>query len=175
VTRVIMKANAEYDLPGSDDFKAFRREMMDKFSILEQQRFRGEKLMRFPIQNVLCTSSGTLNIGAQQTGVQAGPDQGFIWRVARLTVVSSGADNGTPISPGPQVVYYTTSDGAVQERNFIDGTQQVGAAFFPGSRGWYLMPGEGVLAVVNGATAGNTYTVTGQIASVPAEMQGKLI
>jgi hypothetical protein len=173
MTLVQMRANAEYNLVGSREFDNFRQEMLQRFDIQNQSRFRGEKIMRFPDQYIQAAANGNLIV--DQTGVQAGPEQGFIWRVCALVVISSGTDNGTPIAPGPQVAYYTTSDGTVQLRNTKDTTQSVGQAFNPGSRGWYLMPGEQAIAQVFGATAGNTYMLCGQIAEVPAEMQGKLI
>jgi hypothetical protein len=170
---VKMRANAEYDLVGSKEFSEFRQELLQRFDIQNQSRFRGEKIMRFPDQYVQASANGNLLI--DQAGVQGGPEQGFIWRVCTLVVISSGADNGSPTAPGPQVIYYTTSDGSIQLRNQKDSTQQVGGAYNPGSRGWYLMPGEQAIAQVIGATAGNTYMLCGQIAEVPAEMQGKLI
>jgi hypothetical protein len=89
------------------------------------------------------------------------------------TWVWSNALTGTQLSTGAGVAYYTTSDETAQQRNLIDSSQQVGVAFMPGSRGVFLSPNEGLLAVVQ-ATAGNTYTLTGQVMSVPAEMMGKL-
>ena len=56
---------------------------------------------------------------------------------------------------------------------FHDSSLQVGQGYYPASRGVFLMPGEGLLAVVN-STAPNTYTMSGQVMSVPAEMMGKL-
>jgi hypothetical protein len=173
MTLVTMKANAEYHLVGTKEFDEFRQEMLQRFDIQNQSRFRGEKIMRFPDQYVTAAANGNLLVN--QTGVQAGPEQGFIWRVCALVVISSGIDNGTAINPGPQVIYYTTSDGSIQLRNTKDTTQSLGQAYNPGSRGWYLMPGEQAMAQVIGATAGNTYMMCGQIAEVPAEMQGKLI
>jgi hypothetical protein len=173
MTKVIMRANAEYDLVGTNEFDQFRQDLMQRFDVQNQSRFRGEKIMRFPSQYVVASAVGSLIV--DQPGVQGGPEQGFIWRVCSLVVISSGADNGTAINPGPQVIYYTTSDGTIQQRNTKDTTQSLGQAFNPGSRGWYLMPGEQAIAQVIGVTAGNTYMMCGQIAEVPAEMQGKLI
>lgn len=173
MTLVTMKANAEYHLVGTKEFDEFRQEMLQRFDIQNQSRFRGEKVMRFPDQYVTAPGTGPLVI--DQPGVQGGPEQGFIWRICSLVVISSGADNGSPTVPGAQVIYSTTSDGSIQLRNIKDTTQQLGRAFNPGSRGWYLMPGEQAIAQITATVAGNVYMLCGQIAEVPAEMQGKLI
>jgi hypothetical protein len=256
-----MKANAEYDLVGTKEFDEFRQELLARYDVMNQSNERGVKLMRFPTINVLAAASGPLDIPAPSSGYGViGPESGFVWRIGRITVSSSGTDtagfartatNPVPSQPavpasgvaqqntnlypvnvvisggtltavvvngvtvgtgdgtytvpsagaisitysvaptwvwsnangaagftsaavaGAGVAYYTTSDETAQQRNLIDSSQQVGVAFMPGSRGVFLMPDEGLMAVVQ-ATAGNIYTLTGQVFSVPAEMMGKL-
>lgn len=77
-------------------------------------------------------------------------------------------------NPGTGVTLYTTSDETAQPRNLIDSTLQCGQGYYPSSRGVFLMPGEGLLAVIPVPVAGNIYTLTGQVWAVPAEMMGKL-
>lgn len=247
MTKVAIRANAEYDLVGTDDFRKFRDELMQRYSIAEQERWRGVKIMRLPTAYATAASSGPLTLPPAAGGFGTlGPESGFVWRLGRVTVASSGSDNagaaitttpafpastvpvqntnpfpvrvvitggtatvtqvngvtvgagdGTFIVPsgasiavtytvaptwvwtglglqsGAGLALYTTSDESTQGRNLIDSNQQVGASYTPGSRGVFLMPSEGLMAVVQ-ATAGNTYTMSGQFISVPAEMQGKI-
>jgi hypothetical protein len=253
VTKVQIRANAEYDLVGTDDLRHFRDEMMQRYSIAEQERWRGVKIMRLPTSYATATATGPLTLPPPSGGFGTlGPESGFVWRLGRVTVVSSGSDNagfsvpavgqpavpastvpiqntnnfpvkvvisggtatatfvngvqvgagdgtyivpaagsisitysvaptwvwsyggtGTLQTPGAGYALYTTSDETAQNRNAIDTSLQVGQSYTPGSRGVFLMPSEGLIAVV-AATIGNTYTMTGQFISVPAEMQGKI-
>jgi hypothetical protein len=254
MVNVVMRANAEYDLVGSKEFDEFRQDLLARYDVMNQSQLRGVKLMRFPTINVLAAATGPLDLPASSSGYGViGPESGFVWRIGRITVSTSGTDaasftaqpvpsqpavpasgvaqqnantypvkvvisggtvtavtvngiqvgsgdgtylvpaagsisvtysvaptwawsnalTGTQLSTGAGVAYYTTSDESVQQRNLIDSSQQVGVAFMPGSRGVFLNSAEGLLAVVQ-ATAGNIYTLTGQVFSVPAEMMGKL-
>ena len=294
MTKVQIRANAEYDLVGTEDFRHFRDEMMQRYSIAEQERWRGVKIMRLPTSYATATATGPLTLPPAAGGFGTlGPESGFVWRLGRVTIASSGTDqagairepgsesslvltpivattptagqvlatvavptqgtytinwnailggtlgaqdrnnialevNGVTVATGniginsgtnypqvPQVVnipagatvtlnaigagtaasiysaggtitpdsqtltvgagvaLYTTSDESQQARNLIDSSLQVGVSYTPGSRGVFLMPAEGLVAVVQ-ATAGNTYTMSGQFISVPAEMQGKI-
>jgi hypothetical protein len=134
----------------------------------------------YPVKVVI--SGGTVT-AVTVNGVQVGTGDGtylvpaagsisVTYSVAPTWVWSS-ALTGSVLNTGAGLAYYTTSDETAQQRNLIDGSQQVGVAFMPGSRGVFLMPDEGLMAVVQ-ATAGNIYTLTGQVFSVPAEMMGKL-
>jgi hypothetical protein len=280
-----MHANAEYDLVGTDEFRHFRDEMMQRYSIAEQERVRGEKIMRLPELIGVAPTGGLLSLPLNNTLI-AGPESGFVWRVGRVVVSSSGSDNaqavtttsgvqnsGQATSPsalqtitsvtvgraglysipwnielggtlgsqdrdnlallvngvsvatsinginsgtvypqeteqlelpqgatvaiqtigagtvasvyqasleanlttgaGSPVALYVSSDGSTQQRNLVDSTLQTGQAYYPSSRGLYLMPGEQLAATIQGV-AGNIYMLTGQVVSVPAEMQGKL-
>jgi len=297
VTKVAIRANAEYDLVGTDEFRHFRDELMQRYSIAEQERWRGVKIMRLPTAYATATVTGPLTLPPAAGGFGTlGPESGFVWRLGRVTIASSGTDqagairepgaqqsialpavivttptagqvlatatvpiagtytvnydvllggtlgaqdrnnvqlevNGVAVPTGntsnnginsgtlygqtPQqitvpagatvtlnaigagtaastysaggsitpdsqavtvgagVALYTTSDETQQARNLIDSSLQVGVSYTPGSRGVFLMPAEGLVAVVQ-ATAGNTYTMSGQFISVPAEMQGKI-
>jgi hypothetical protein len=247
MTKVAIRANAEYDLVGTEEFRHFREELMQRYSIAEQERWRGVKIMRLPTAYATATATGPLTLPPAAGGFGTlGPESGFVWRLGRVTVASSGTDNagasvtttptfpastvpvqnanpfpvkvvisggtatvtqvngitvgagdGTYIVPsggtiavtytvaptwvwtglglqtGAGLALYTTSDETQQSRNLIDSSLQVGTSYTPGSRGVFLMPAEGLVAVVQ-ATAGNTYTMSGQFISVPAEMQGKI-
>jgi hypothetical protein len=130
------------------------------------------------------TSNNGINSGTlysqtpQQISVPAGATV-TLNAIGAGTAASTYSAGGT-ITPdsqngiaGAAVSLYTTSDESQQQRNLIDSSLQVGVAFRPGTQGMYLMPGEGV-SVVIASTVGNTYTLTGQVWSVPAEMMGKL-
>jgi hypothetical protein len=253
VTKVQIRANAEYDLVGTEDFRRFRDELMQRYSIQEQERWRGVKIESLPTAYATATSTAPLTLPPAGGFGTLGPESGFIWRLGRVTVASSGADNagfliptvsqpavpastvaqqntngfpvkvvisggtatstsvngvvvgagdgtftvpafgsisvtysvaptwvwsyagiGTIQSPGAGLQLFTTSDETAQNRNAIDLNQQVGASYTPGSRGVFLMPSTGILAVVTTPTIGNIYTLTGQFIGVPAEMQGKI-
>lgn len=167
---LVRMPGASYNLAGSDELAAVRGEIMSRFDAMVRDEYRGLKYMQFPEQIVTATANGVLAIWSPT--VQSGPEQGYLWRVDRLTVASSGADNSTPITPGPQVSFYLSSDGTPNPRNLVDATQAVGQAFFP--RRLFLQPGQQLLAIVGQATSGNSYILNGGLFSVPAEMQGKV-
>lgn len=111
----------------------------------------------------------TVGTAAGTYTVPAGGTISIAYTVATPTMVwtALGTQSGASYS------LYTTSDETGQSKNLIDSSLQVGQGYYPASRGVFLMPGEGLLAVVN-STAPNTYTMSGQVMSVPAEMMGKL-
>lgn len=53
--------------------------------------------------------------------------------------------------------------------------ENVNVAYNPGNRTSWLWPGEQLYAGISGATAGNTYAMTGIVSEVPMEMQGKFL
>ena len=111
----------------------------------------------------------TVGTAAGTYTVPAGGTISIAYTVATPTMVWSALGTQT----GASYSLYTTSDESGQSKNLIDSSLQVGQGYYPASRGVFLMPGEGLLAVVN-STAPNTYTMSGQVMSVPAEMMGKL-
>lgn len=134
----------------------------------------------FPIRVVIGANGATITnvtVNGTTVGTAAGtytvPAGGTIsiaYTVATPTMVWSAPGQ---TQPGANYSLYTTSDETGQSKNLIDSSLQVGQGYYPASRGVFLMPGEGLLAVVN-STAPNTYTMSGQVMAVPAEMQGKL-
>jgi hypothetical protein len=147
-----------------------------------------------PERNNVALEVNGVTVGTSNNGINSGtvytqnPQQIVIPAGATVTLnaialgtAASVYSAGGTITPDPQsgpatgaaVALYTTSDESQQQRNLIDSSLQVGVAFRPGTQGMYLMPGEGV-SVVIASTPGNTYTLTGQVWSVPAEMMGKL-
>jgi hypothetical protein len=110
--------------------------------------------------------------GAGTYTVPAGGSISIAYSVATPTWVWSNL--AVFYQPGAPVSLYISSDGSTSNRGFIDSTLQVGAAYYPSSRGLFLMPGEQLVASV-GATNGNSYTISGQVVIVPAEMMGKLV
>lgn len=133
-----------------------------------RDQYRTMKLMRVPA--IRATAIATTLVLAQSPdgGTPTGPEQGFIWRLGRVTVASNGSDAGA-------VTLYVGSDPtALDISHQIDNTLVVGKAYYPGTRGVYLMPGEfiycSLVSVVN-----NQYAMTGQAVEVAAEMVGKLL
>jgi hypothetical protein len=127
--------------------------------------YRGIKVMRIPLIRVVAT--GVLStIAPQLPGAQAGPESGFIWRVFRVTISSSGADVGN-------ITLYVGSDPAnIDGAHQVDNTLKVGQAYRPGRE--FVFPDEFLFASA-ATVAGNTYTMTGVVAQAPAEMAGKII
>lgn len=141
--------------------------MANRFDNYLRDKYRGVKLLKLPI--VIVTASGTLTtISHTPPGQALGPDQGYVWRVGRVTVSSSGSDTGA-------VTLYAGSDTSQTDpRHQIDNTLKVGQGYYPGSRGLYLTPGE-FLYFSAVTVAANTYVVTGSYVEVPAEMIGKIL
>jgi hypothetical protein len=174
MTRVRIAAGESYDLASTAEMNAHFERLDRRFAEETREKVRGIKLMRLPVSYAQATGiSLTLPVTSGGYGL-IGPESGFIWRVARITVASNGADNGKAGTPGSAVSLYTTSDETEQQKNLIDSTLQLGQAYYPSSRGLWIMPGEGIQAVIV-SVASNTYTMTGQVISVPAEMVGKIV
>lgn len=141
--------------------------MSNRFDSYLRDRFRGVKLLKMPIVIVQATGT-TTTITAVNPGQNLGPDSGFIWRIGRVTVSSSGADTGA-------ITLYSGSDPTqLDPRHQVDNTLKIGQAYYPGSRGLYLFPDE-FLYLSAATVAANTYVVTGQVVEVPAEMMGKIL
>lgn len=170
--KTLIQPGASIDAVSPAELTQFGKELEARYNMMVREQLRGEKLMRLP--NVYATATGASTLLGEAGDVTPGPESGYVWRICRLTVASNGADNAKFGTPGSQVFLYISSDGTATQRNLVDSTLQVGAAYYPSSRGLYLMPGESLLAVVT-SVASNVYTLTGQVASVPAERMGKLI
>lgn len=134
----------------------------------------------YPVRVVVSGGTATATfVNGIQVGVGDGtfivPSGGSISITYSLapTWVWSNAFPSSTANLGAGYSLYTTSDESGQSKNLIDSSLQVGQGYYPASRGVFLMPGEGLLAIVN-STAPNTYTMSGQVMSVPAEMMGKL-
>lgn len=130
--------------------------------------YRGIKLIKLPnLTGVATGASLTLPTGSDDP-VACGPQQGYLWRIGRVTVTSSGSDVGS-------VSLYAGSDtSATDQAHLIDSTLKVGAAYYPGSRGLFLLPGE-QLYVSLASVANNSYRLTGIAVEVPAEMVAKVL
>lgn len=76
-----------------------------------------------------------------------------------------------------QVSYlYVGSDTSQNQNTIIDGVNVfVGEAYYPGSQGAWVFPGEQIYAALEYTTPGNTYTLTGVAIEVAAEELAKLI
>jgi hypothetical protein len=127
--------------------------------------YRGIKVMRIPLVRVVATGALT-TIAPVLPGAQAGPESGFIWRVFRVTINSSGNDTGA-------VTLYVGSDPAnIDGAHQVDNSLKIGTAYRPGRE--FVFPDEFLYASAV-TVAANTYTMTGVVAQAPAEMAGKII
>lgn len=113
-----MKANAEYDLVGSSEFSEAHQELMARFQILEREQIRGMKLMRLPISYVTATATGNITLPPTSSGYGTiGPESGFVWRIGRVTVASSGSDNAGFSTPAPAQPAVPASTVPIQNPN----------------------------------------------------------
>lgn len=149
-----------------EDLKA---EMGHHFSQMQREALRGVKAIKLPI--VTATAAGVLTNIPVVNGpepIVCGPQQGYFWRIGRITVSSNGADVGA-------VSLYAGSDPQSFSQQFlVDNTLLVGKAYYPGTRGLFLWPGEQLYASA-ATVAGNTYRIAGIAVEVPAEMAGKIL
>lgn len=137
---------------------------------------RGEKLMRMPTARVVATAA-TQALSATPPGAPIGPESGYMWRIARLIVVSAS------LVDTAKYVLYEGSDvtdfSPIRVMDAVNGGatpgQNVNVGYNPGSKGLWLFNDEQIYAQIFGATVGTTYILKGVIAQVPQEMQGKLI
>jgi hypothetical protein len=127
--------------------------------------YRGIKIMRIPIARV--TATAVLTTVTQQVGAQpTGPESGFIWRLFRITIASSGVDTGA-------VSLYVGSDPTnVDASHLIDNSLKVGTAYRP-DKEWIF--NDEFLFASAVTVIGNTYTMTGVACQAPQEMAGKII
>ena len=133
-----------------------------------RETLRGVKPIKLP--KLLATASGTtLNLPQNQGQefVACGPEAGYFWRIGRITIVSTGTDTGA-------VSLYAGSDPTKFGQDLVDNSLKVGQAYYPGTRGLFLWPGEMLYASLT-SVSGNGYTLTGMAVEVPAEMAGKIL
>lgn len=137
-----------------------------------RDQYRTMKLFKLPIVRATATATTLVlaqNFGAGNSGGSPnGPEQGFIWRVGRITIASSGVDTGA-------ATLYAGSDPTNLDMSHqIDNTLLVGKAYYPSTQGLYLFGGEFLFASIV-SVIGNQYALTGLAAEVAAEMIGKLL
>lgn len=143
------------------------------FNEAVREQYRGEKLMRMPISRVTAAGAA-FTLVSQQGDSPPGPEQGYIWRIQRLMVASNS------LTDAAKYVLYVGSDSTATDsahliEGFGGGGQTVNTGFRPGNKSEWIWPGEFVYPTLTGATTNNVYTLTGIVAEVPMEMQGKLI
>lgn len=133
-----------------------------------RDQYRTIKLVRIPI--IRATAIGTSTVIAQSAdgGTPTGPEQGFVWRLCRVTIASNGADAGAA------VLYLGSDPTALDQSHQIDNTLIVGKAYYPGQNGVFMMAGEFLYASLV-SVVGNQYAMTAQAVEVAAEMIGKLV
>jgi hypothetical protein len=139
------------------------------FSHHVRDMYRGVKAVRLPV--LTATAGGTTLLIPSSGGAEpiaCGPQQGYFWRIGRVTVSSNGSDTGA-------VSLFAGSDATnVGQQFLIDNTLKVGQAYYPGTRGLFLWPGEQLYVSLT-SVASNTYRLTGVAIEVPAEMAGKIL
>lgn len=139
------------------------------FSHFQHEALRGVKAIKLPI--VTATAAGTTATIPTAQGpepIACGPQQGYFWRIGRVTISSNGVDAGA-------VSLYAGSDPTSFAQQFlVDNTLAVGKAYYPGTRGLFLWPGEQLYASLV-SVANATYRISGIAIEVPAEMAGKIL
>ena len=139
------------------------------FDRIIREQLRGVKPLKLPIVSAVAAGTTTIlpiNQGAEP--IICGPQQGYFWRVGRVTIASTGTDTGA-------ISLYAGSDiTAVDPTHLVDNTLKVGQAYYPGTRGLFLWPGEQLYASITSVVT-NSYRMTGIAIEVPAEMAGKLL
>lgn len=138
---------------------------------IERQKAQGLKHIRIPI--LTGTSSGTGGITLGSTGTApgagqpgsptiAGPEQGYAWKVTRVSVFGLSGTDSLPLywgEPAPQRFVH----------NFT-----VASPDWTTSRGLLLKPGD-FLCLSGTITINETITVNGEVVEAPAELIYKLI
>lgn len=139
------------------------------FSQIQREQLRGVKALKLPIVSAVATGTSlTLPLNGGPEPIVCGPQQGYFWRIGRVTISSTGNDTGA-------VSLYAGSDPTTLGQQFlVDNTLLVGKAYYPGTRGLFLWPGEQLYASVT-SVAANTYRISGIAIEVPAEMAGKIL
>ena len=139
------------------------------FSQMMREWYRGIKLIKLPI--ISATAGGTTLALPNSEGampLSVGPAQGYLWKVTRVVVSSSGTDAGA-------VSLYAGSDPLnPTSATLIDATLAVNKAYYPGGDGLFLFPGEQLFAGIT-SVSGNIYRLTGLAVEVPSEMSGKIL
>jgi hypothetical protein len=155
------------DILTSEELSKVMGHILDQY---ERDLNRGIKLIKLPPVRVI-NGGGTGPLLISQTvdaGAPIGPEQGFIWRLLRLTVASSGTDAGSA------ALYVSSDPTLIDQTHLIDNTLKIGQAYFPGNRGVFLFAGEFIYANAPVVVANTQYAMTGMALEVPAEMVGKL-
>ena len=160
----------EFDALTRDESQAdLQAALGHHFDRIIRENLRGIKPLKLPIVNGVAVGT-TLNmpVNASATLAQCGPEMGYFWRIGRVTVASSGTDTGA-------VSLFSGSDvTALNQVHLIDNTLKVGQAYYPGTLGLFLWPGEQLYVSIT-SVANNSYWLTGIAVEVPAEMAGKIL
>lgn len=104
--------------------------------------------------------------------------------VSAITVngVATGLTSGTfYLAPGSNITVTYSAAPTMTEVNAnanvaaVPPGQLVNVGFYPSTKSVFLQPGEQIYAQIQGATAGNQYTLDGEAIRCPAPMKGKLL
>jgi hypothetical protein len=133
-----------------------------------RDQYRTIKLVRAPIVRATASAITTVIAQGADGGTPTGPEQGYVWRLCRVTIASNGTDTGAA------TLYVGSDPTALDPSHQIDNTLIVGKAYYPGTNGAFLMPGEFLYANIV-SVIGNQYAMTAQAVEAAAEMVGKLV
>lgn len=153
--------NKTMDYVTPAELSAHAKELMDRYNTMVREELRGEKIMDFPTVYRTATATGALLIG-DNSNVTPGPESGFVWRIARLTVNSSGSDNFSPsFLAVPSQPAVPASTVAQQNVNPYPVTVVVtgGTATVTTVNGVTVGTGDGTFIVPSGGAIAITYTV----------------
>lgn len=151
------------DLLTSDELQ---REMGHHMDWWIRERYRGEKLLKFPVTRV--TASGTsviLSPTGNDQGAPIGPEQGYLWRIHHVLVTSSS------LTDTAKYILYASSDPTdFTQIRLLDGmtftpgvTQPTPPAISVGTSPFTFMNVQsyGVFVTVTGGTV-SAITINGQ-------------
>lgn len=149
---------AELDLASGAEL----RELGDRFEALWRDYASGLKHIRLPVMRGTVDANGNLNVGMTEVPDQpyCGPQQGFVWRVLRVSVYG--------LTVGQDVELYFGDPGPTR---FVDSF----ATSWTSNRGLLLKPGDYLSISGAGLTVGADVAVNGEAIEAPAEQIFKLI
>lgn len=152
---------AEIDILSGDEFDRG----IDRLGKVWREYATGLKHVRFPVMRGAVTAGGALTLGSTDSPdlTFVGPAQGYVWRVARVSVYG--------LTGTEEVELYF---GDVGSSRFVRPLSASNPEWDT-SRGLLLHPGDHLVVSGAGLTAGEVVSVNGEAYEAPAEQIFKLI
>lgn len=115
--------------------------------------------------------------GSQLVTIKASSADATGTYTAQLAVNPTQSEAQIGLGDAAQVSYlYAGSDASLNQNTILDGQGvALGKAWFPGSKGAWIFPGESIYAQIINATQGYVYSLTGVAIEVAMEEIGKLL